>query len=191
MITSIDGHRGVDPPTGRSTVADLIGMLPGRVQRMIALRFSGPLSDAEIAAELGVSPAQVSEVLPRALGWLRTAMLSDVPPSWSDDEPAGLPGLGVHLRQTDGGLTVRVVGEIDRDVADRLRHRLRCAIALAETGPLTLDLTCVPLMDAAGAAVLREALHVAEVSEVDVRVHGVQPHVAMVLKAVGLSVPAA
>ena len=191
MITFIDGRRADDLLTGRSTVADLIRVLPGRVQRMIALRFSGPLSDAEIAAELGISPARVSAVLPRALGWLRAAMLSDVPPSWSDDEPAGLPGLDVQLRETDGGLTVRVAGEIDRDVADRLRHRLRCAIALAEAGPLTLDLTGVPLMDAAGTAVLREALHVAELSEVHVRVSGVQPHVAVVLKAVGLSVPVA
>ena len=191
MVTSIDASRAGDLGTGRCTVADLVRVLPERVRRMVELRLAGPRTDAEIAAELGVSPVRVAAALPRALGWLRAAMLSDVPPSWSDDEPAGLPGLDVQLRETDGGLTVRVAGEIDRDVADRLRHRLRCAIALAETGPLTLDLTCVPLMDAAGAAVLREALHVAEVSEVDVRVHGVQPHVAMVLKAVGLSVPAA
>lgn len=191
MITSVDGRPGDDLLIGRSSIAELIAALPARVQRMVALRLSGPRSDAEIAGELGVTPDQVSAVLPRALGWLRAAMLSDVPPSWSDDEPAGLPGLGVQLRQTDEGLTVRVVGEIDRDVTHRLRHRLRCAIALAEAGPLILDLTGVPLMDAAGTAVLGEALRVAEVSRVAVRVRGVQPLVAVVLEAVGLTVPLA
>jgi RNA polymerase sigma-B factor len=184
MRTSIDGHLP-DLLTGRSTVAGLIRMLPPRVQRMVALRLDGHHSDAEIAAELGFTAAHVAQVLPRALGWLRAAMLSDVPPSWTGDEPAGLPGLVVHLRQTDSGLVVRVAGEIDRDVSDRLRHRLGCAVALAEAGPLTLDLSGVPLIDAAGTAVLCEALRVAEASQVRVRLCGIQPQVAVVLNAVG------
>jgi len=189
MIASIGGRPGHPLLTGRASVASLIGRLPRRVQRMIDLRFSGARTDAEIAAELGMPAEQVAEVLPRALGWLRAAMLSDMPPSWSDDEPAGLPGISVQMRETGSGLTVRITGEIDRDVCDRLRHRLRCAITLAGDGLLTLDLTGVPLLDAAGTGVLCEALRAAGLSQVRVRVQGIQPQVAVVLNAAGVNLP--
>jgi len=64
------------------TVAALLLRMPVRERRMLAMRFYGNRTQAEIANELGVSQMHVSRLLSRALTWLRKAMLSDVPPVW-------------------------------------------------------------------------------------------------------------
>jgi RNA polymerase sigma-B factor len=61
------------------------------------------------------------------------------------------------------------------------------AVAAAAARGVVIDLTAIPLVDAAGVAVLRDALVTAALAHVMVTVIGVQPYVAQVLVAVGLS----
>ena len=68
--------------TDRLTVAGLVRRLPEREQRILSLRFYGNRSQADIAAELGVSQMHVSRLLSRALGWMREAMLTDDAAQW-------------------------------------------------------------------------------------------------------------
>jgi RNA polymerase sigma-B factor len=172
-------------------VTELVRMLPGRIQRIIAWRFYGNLSQAQIAERLGISQMHVSRLLRHALAWLRTAMLSDVPPPWTGQEEAhGPEGLHIDIRQGSTAIVVQLRGEIDRDNADRLRHRLHAAVSLAAAGALVLDLTEVPLVDAAGAAVLRDVFVAASLSDTQVSFAGLQPHVATVLEILGLPAPA-
>ncbi|GAA3957726.1 sigma-70 family RNA polymerase sigma factor [Actinoplanes auranticolor] len=172
----------------RLAVTELVRMLPPRIQQIIAWRFYGSQSQARIAEQLGISQMHVSRLLQQTLTWLRTAMLSDSRPSWpGQDGTHGPDSLRIDIRQGDTALIVRVRGEIDRDTADRLRHRLRAAVSLAAAGPLVVDLTGVPLVDAAGAAVLRDAFVAGSLSGVDVTWTGLQPHVATVLTVLGLT----
>jgi RNA polymerase sigma-B factor len=171
----------------RLAADELIRLLPARIQHMLALRFHGNLNQTQIAGELGISQMHVSRLLTRALTWLRAAMLSDVPPAWTDAEGGHrLDGLQVRARRAGGTVTVAVYGEVDRDTADRLRLGLHSAVAMAPAGRVVVDVSGMPLMDAAGAAVLRDAYVTAKLAHVTLTFTGVQPHVAVVLAAVGL-----
>jgi RNA polymerase sigma-B factor len=55
----------------RQLLADLLSRLPERDRRVVELRFVEELTQAEIAAEMGVSQMCVSRVLARTLGRLR------------------------------------------------------------------------------------------------------------------------
>ena len=55
----------------RGLLADLLGRLPERDRRIIELRFLHDMTQAEIAAEIGVSQMYVSRALARTLGRLR------------------------------------------------------------------------------------------------------------------------
>jgi RNA polymerase sigma-B factor len=176
----------------RLTVAGLLRRLPPRTQRIIALRFYGGRTQAQIAEELGISQMHVSRLIRRALAWLRTAMLTDVPPRWTGADRWTVPGdLQVQVRRTGTALGVTVVGEIDRDSADRLWRRLHTAIALAAPGHLVIDLSGVPLIDVAAAVALRDACTSAALARVGVQVVGVRPLVASVLAVVGRPGPGA
>jgi anti-anti-sigma factor len=60
-----------------------------------------------------------------------------------------------HLRLPTGRVRLRVTGEIDRDNAPALRHRLCDVLDRAVLPPVvTLDLSGVPLADSAGARAL-------------------------------------
>ena len=63
----------------RLSVRDLIGRLPEREQRILAMRFYGNFTQADIAERIGISQMHVSRLLARALTWLRHAMLNDEP----------------------------------------------------------------------------------------------------------------
>jgi RNA polymerase sigma-B factor len=176
----------------RLTVAGLVRRLPPRTQRIIALRFYGGNTQAQIAEELGISQMHVSRLLRRALAWLRTAMLTDAAPRWTGADRWTVPGdLQVQIRQTDTALGVTVLGEIDRDSADRLWRRLHSAIALAAPGPIVIDLSGVPLVDMAAAVALRNACTSAALARVGVRMVGLRPLVASVLAIVGRPGPGA
>ncbi|MCC9308098.1 RNA polymerase sigma factor SigF [Kitasatospora sp. RB6PN24] len=54
----------------------LIAELPDRERRILSLRFSGDLTQAEIGRELGISQMHVSRILARTLGKLREALLA-------------------------------------------------------------------------------------------------------------------
>jgi RNA polymerase sigma-B factor len=171
----------------RLAADELIRLLPARIQHMLALRFHGNLNQTQIASELGISQMHVSRLLTRALTWLRAAMLSDVPPGWTDAEGYHrLDGLQIRTSRAGGTVTVAVYGEVDRDTADRLRLSLHSAVATASAGRVVVDVGGMPLMDAAGAAVLRDAYVTAQLADVTLAFTGVQPHVAVVLAAVGL-----
>jgi RNA polymerase sigma-70 factor (sigma-E family) len=55
----------------RSVVLGALRQLTGRERSVIVLRFYGDLSEAEIAAELGIAPGTVKSTAHRALGKLR------------------------------------------------------------------------------------------------------------------------
>ncbi|MGW4947635.1 SigB/SigF/SigG family RNA polymerase sigma factor [Actinoplanes sp. NPDC004185] len=171
----------------RITVAALLLRLPSRERQMLAMRFYGNRTQAEIAAELGISQMHVSRLLSRALGWLREAMLSDTLPRWEGANDAS-DGHGMQVTATheEDVLTVRIWGEVDRDTAGRLRTSLRHAIATVGADRLVVDLSAVPLVDAAGVATLVEAASAAAVAEISLSMTGAQPYVSRILAVSGL-----
>ena len=186
LFGGVDGD--LEMVDDRLTVAELLVRLPARERRMLAMRFYGNRTQAEIAGELGISQMHVSRLLTRALTWLREAMLSDTPPRWEGVE--GRPDrhvLQVAMARSGDGVVVRICGEVDRDDAERLRLALRRAVADAGHGSVAIDLSGVPLVDAAGIAVLLDAATAAAVADVTLRVTGAQPYVARILAVSGLS----
>ncbi len=169
------------------TVSELLLRLPPRERRMLAMRFYGNRTQAEIAAELGISQMHVSRLLSRALTWLREAMLSDAPPRWEGVHPHADPAMRVSVHRARGALTVQVKGEVDRDTAERLRMSLRHAVTKAAPDSLVVDLRGVPLVDAAGVAVLLDAASAASVAGIEMRVRGAQPYVSRILAVSGLA----
>jgi RNA polymerase sigma-B factor len=169
------------------TVAGLLLRLPARERQMLAMRFYGNRTQADIAAELGISQMHVSRLLSRALGWLREAMLSDSPPPWEGGNTHHEPGMQVSVTRAGGTTTVRVEGEVDRDTAERLRTELCHAIATGRSERLTVDLSGVPLVDAAGVAVLADVASAASAVGVTLRLNRPQPYVARILAVSGLA----
>ncbi len=182
-----DTDAALEAVDDRITVAGLLLRLPARERRMLAMRFYGNNTQAEIAAELGISQMHVSRMLNRALSWLREAMLSDALPRWEGAERLS-ENYGMELRVVRDGdtVTLAVRGEVDRDTAGRLRTSLRHAISLVGTGRLIIDLAAVPLVDAAGVTALLDGAAAAEAAEVKLTLTGAQPFVARVLGFSGL-----
>jgi RNA polymerase sigma-B factor len=185
LLGDVDGD--LESVTDKLTVTDLLLRMPARERRMLALRFYGNRTQAEIADELGISQMHVSRLLSRALTWLREAMLSDDPPDWENGTRGGRPGMHVSVARDGAALRVRVRGEVDRDTAGRLRIGLRHAISGDGVSAVTVDLTAVPLVDAAGVAVLVEAVQSAAAAGVEFGVTGAQPYVARILAVSGLA----
>jgi RNA polymerase sigma-B factor len=174
--------------TDKLAVTELVHLLPQRIQRMLALRFFGNLTQAQIAAEFNVSQMQVSRLLTRGLTWLRAAMLSDAPPPWiAGDNVLSPDNMRIRIGRSEGTLTVRVSGEVDRDTADQLRLGLHSAVVAATDGRLVIDLSGMPFADAAAVAVLRDAYRAAALAHVEITLTAVQPHVASVIAMVGLA----
>jgi RNA polymerase sigma-B factor len=174
--------------TDKLAATELVHLLPQRIQRMLALRFFGNLTQAQIAAEFSISQMQVSRLLARGLAWLRTAMLSDAPPPWIAGENLLCPdGIRIRIGRSEGAVTVRVSGEVDRDTADQLRLGLHSAVVAATDGRLVIDVSGMPLADAAAVAVLRDALRAAALAHVEVTLAAVHPHVAPVIATLGLA----
>jgi RNA polymerase sigma-B factor len=176
----------VDLVEDQLTVRRLIARMPERERRLLTLRFYGNLSQAEIAADFGVSQMHVSRLLSRALGWLREAMLTDVVPRWRADE-SDHP-LDVTTGVKPGGVVwVRVAGEVDRDNAHELSEALLAAVARAGAGRAVMaELAGVPLLDAAGVSALVAVHEAARVRDVKVTVTGLQPHVRQIVAISGL-----
>ncbi|MBW6435550.1 SigB/SigF/SigG family RNA polymerase sigma factor [Actinoplanes hulinensis] len=186
LIGEVDDD--LESVTDKLTVTDLLLRLPARERRMLAMRFYGNRTQAEIAAELGISQMHVSRLLSRALSWLREAMLSDAPPPWEGECRAGhRHGMDVSVTREGTALRVRVCGEVDRDTADRLRTRLRHAITTGGAASVVVDLTAVPLLDAAGVSVLLDAVRVAARAGRELCMSGAQPYVARILAVSGLA----
>ena len=162
--------------TDKLAVIELMHLLPQRIQLMLALRFYGNMTQAQIAAEFNVSQMHVSRLLARALTWLRAAMLSDASPRWiAGEHVLYSDGMRIRVGRSEGVVTVRVSGEVDHDTADQLRLSLHSAVMAAAGDHLVIDVTGMPLADAA-AAVLRDACRAAALAHVEVTLTGVRPH---------------
>jgi RNA polymerase sigma-B factor len=76
----IDTLGGTDPRidaiADRLTLRPLLAALPVRQQRILAMRYFGEMTQAEIAAQIGVSQMHVSRLLAATLTQLRTGMLA-------------------------------------------------------------------------------------------------------------------
>ncbi len=154
--------RGIEAVDDRITVAVLLRRLPPRERRLLTLRFYGNMTQAEIAAELGISQMHVSRLISRALTWLREAMLSDEPYRWRTGHAGpDTGGLRVHVRTGAAETCVVVAGEIDRDSVGRLREKLLGAVGRSR-GNIAVDLSGVPFIDAAGIATLLAAYEAAQ-----------------------------
>ena len=60
----------------REALRPLIGRLPVREQKIIAMRFFGNMTQSQIASQLGISQMHVSRLLSHALGVLRDGLLN-------------------------------------------------------------------------------------------------------------------
>ncbi|WP_051945668.1 SigB/SigF/SigG family RNA polymerase sigma factor [Streptacidiphilus rugosus] len=68
---------GLESVETREVLRPAIAALSERDRAILALRFTGELSQAQIGAELGISQMQVSRLLARILDRLRTALLTE------------------------------------------------------------------------------------------------------------------
>jgi len=112
-------------------------------------------------------------------------MLSDAPPCWTaaDDTDRRLD---LTVDCGNGQARVAVRGEIDRDNAAHLREELLAVLRRGGSHRFVVDLAGVPLLDAAGVAVLLAVREAARVRGVRVHAVGLQPFVARVVAASGL-----
>jgi RNA polymerase sigma-B factor len=72
---------GLDAVDNRTTLRLLLASLPVREQRILVLRFEQDMSQAEIAAEVGLSQMHVSRLLVKCLARLHGGLVGEVPPS--------------------------------------------------------------------------------------------------------------
>lgn len=180
---------GIDQVTDRITAAGLIRRLPGRERRILTMRFTEDRTQAEIAAELGLSQMHVSRLLTRTLTWLRAAMLSDEVPPWPADTRPDSDG---RAEVTMAGLVrevqaVRIVGEVDRDNAADIRGALFAVIRRQPEGrTVHLDLSRLPFLDAAGIAVLLAVHEAARGRGVAVTAGGLPAYLRKAVTVAGL-----
>jgi len=66
------GERGYREVDDRLLADAMVSRLPDRQRRVLALRFGGELTQAEIARRIGTSQMQVSRILARSLATLRS-----------------------------------------------------------------------------------------------------------------------
>jgi len=67
----------LDSVENRATLRPLLRALPLRERKIIAMRFYGNMSQAQIAEQIGVSQMHVSRLLSRSLSFLRRGMLQE------------------------------------------------------------------------------------------------------------------
>ncbi|HEY3010461.1 MAG TPA: SigB/SigF/SigG family RNA polymerase sigma factor [Micromonosporaceae bacterium] len=177
---------GLDAVDDRETLGALLGRLPTRERQIIALRFYGNQTQAEIGERYGISQVHVSRVLSRALTWLRTAMLSETAPPWpgGDDDAAG-SNLTIATACVDGAQVVTVSGEVDYDNAGSVCDALLRAVR-SGARRVRVDLDGVPLIDGAGVAAVLAAREAAG-CQVAVVIDPVRPHVRRTLVLAGLT----
>ncbi len=185
LFGSIDTD--LDLVDDRVALGRLLARLPARERRLLTLRFHGNRTQAEIAAEMGVSQMHVSRLLGRTLAWLRDGMLGDALPSWEGSGGLDHEDVSTTMECGPRGVVVRIRGEADRDTAGRLRQVLRQAVHTAAPRPVRIDLAAVPVVDAAAVAVLVDAASAAAVAGVRLRLTGARPLVKQVLAACSLA----
>lgn len=173
----------------RVTVAELMARLPERERHVVVAVFYGGRTQADIAAELGVSQMQISRILSRVLSWMRAGLLTDQAPHWpAGAEPADPPfTVRARLLPPDG-VEIAVAGEVDRDDAGQLRTVLLDLVRRQPAGRrVVLRLGGVPLLDAAGVRVLLGVYEAARARGVTVTATGLQPLVRGIAMVSGLA----
>jgi RNA polymerase sigma-B factor len=180
---------GIDTAADQITVAHLVQLLPAREHRILTMRFTGNLTQAQIAAELGLSQMHVSRLLSRTLDWLRESLLNNAAPRWpgteTDQEDERL--VVVTRVQRTRSVHVKVAGEVDRDNSLQLRKLLLDAVRYAaREQSVTLDLSGVSMLDAAGVSALLAVHEAARARAVTVRAVGLQPFVRRIAEISGL-----
>jgi RNA polymerase sigma-B factor len=183
-----DPDPAVEAVADQQTVRRLIPQLPPRERRILLERFYGERTQAQIAADLGVSQMHVSRLLSHILSWLRAAMLSDEPPPWRGGGAGAdeVDPVVIARPQPSGDLRVLVAGEVDHDNADRLRQALLRLIGHGAAPRIEIDLRGVPFLDAAAVSVLLSVHEAARVRSVAVTVTGLQPAVRRIAAVAGL-----
>jgi RNA polymerase sigma-B factor len=172
----------------RVTVSGLLGRLPWRERRILAMRFYGNQTQAEIAARFGISQMHVSRLLSRALTWLRQAMLADAPSAWQSGGPDGdAQRMRLSVRRSGGRVLVELGGEVDRDTADQLRRAVIEAVTAVRPAEVVVDLSEVSLLDAHGIAALIAGRDAALRTGIPLRLARAQPAVQLSLTAAGLA----
>jgi RNA polymerase sigma-B factor len=83
---------GMEAVDNRETLRVLIAGLPAREQLVIRMRFYADMTQAQIAAEIGVSQMHVSRLLTRTLTRLRDGMLADTTPTAATALAHGMRG---------------------------------------------------------------------------------------------------
>jgi len=172
----------------RMTLATLLPHLPEREQRILHMRFSGNMTQSQIATEIGISQMHVSRLLAQSLAWLRDAMSGDGAPSWpglaGPPDPAVSP---VEIQRLAGGtVLVLVAGEVAEETAAELRTAL-CEAAIADRPKrVRVDLARVPSLDQAGAGALAAGCRAAQYSGAEFRVERPRQSVIDMLCRAGL-----
>jgi RNA polymerase sigma-B factor len=173
----------------RVTVSGLLGRLPWRERRILAMRFYGNQTQAEIAARFGISQMHVSRLLSRALTWLRQAMLADAPAPWQTGAADGEAQRGpLAVRQAGDRLVVELAGEIDRDTAEQLRRTVVEAASAGTTVAVEIDLDGVASVDMGGVAALLAAREAGRRTGIELVIAGAGPQVRQSLARAGLAV---
>jgi RNA polymerase sigma-B factor len=169
----------------RVTVSGLLGRLPWRERRILAMRFYGNQTQAEIAARFGISQMHVSRLLSRALNWLREAMLADTPATWPTGGETDANALRLSVRRSSGRVVLEVAGEVDRQGADQLRKAVVDAVT-ESPAEIVVDLVEVAGVDDGGVEALVAGRDAARRTGVPLRVARAQPRVQHSLSAAGL-----
>ncbi|MEV4630599.1 SigB/SigF/SigG family RNA polymerase sigma factor [Micromonospora sp. NPDC049523] len=172
----------------RVTVSGLLGRLPWRERRILAMRFYGNQTQAEIAARFGISQMHVSRLLSRALTWLRQAMLADAPAPWqAGGVDPDAPETRLSVRQSGDRTVIAIGGELDRDTSDQLRRAVVEAVTSGQPAEVVVDLVDVGLLEPGGIAALIAGRDAAARSGVALKLTRAQPGVRHSLASAGLA----
>jgi RNA polymerase sigma-B factor len=98
--TMTDTDHGMDAVDDRETLRVLLADLPAREQRVIRMRFYADMTQAQIAAEIGMSQMYVSRLLSRTLTQLRDGMFTDTTPTAAIAAAHGLRGSRAEATHT-------------------------------------------------------------------------------------------
>ena len=75
LVALIDLRMSTPPPLYRLEANRLLALLPPRRARLLALLYRVGLSEAEVAAELGLSPSSIKKLRTRALAGVRARLI--------------------------------------------------------------------------------------------------------------------
>jgi RNA polymerase sigma-B factor len=100
LDTIADTDHGMEAVDNRETLRVLIADLPARERRVVRMRFFADMTQAQIAAEIGVSQMHVSRMLTRTLTQLRDGMLADTTPTAATAPAHGIRGTRAETPHT-------------------------------------------------------------------------------------------